>query len=240
MPKKQTIERVRRDKREGKSASTKAGEFVAKRSRRFAKVTRARSDQAGNCHWSLEGEARWREIACSQEGQRPRGNSAKAMQDLEKGEEQTKRQTVAEAFGKPSLKALNVKAARLPSKQALSRHARAAARKRSPAERSASDQERLREPAESSGALELIEGQRRKLVDTFHALHRRAAPAISRVVLGDGFRRKAFPAHRGAEALLARVGDRRLAQARLQRTRSSRPADCVDLGSLVAAVLLEG
>lgn len=28
MPKKQTIERVRRDKREGKSASTQAGEFV--------------------------------------------------------------------------------------------------------------------------------------------------------------------------------------------------------------------
>ena len=66
MPKKETIERARRDRQEGKSASTQAGEFVREEIESIHKREHgARSTKAGNCHWPFEGKAGWREIAGS-------------------------------------------------------------------------------------------------------------------------------------------------------------------------------
>jgi len=46
MPKKETIERMRRDKRAGKSASTQAGELFARRSKPFARASTVRDRQS--------------------------------------------------------------------------------------------------------------------------------------------------------------------------------------------------
>ena len=222
MPKKQTIERVRRDKREGKSASTQAGEFVREEIETIRKGEHgARSTKQAIAIGLSKARRAGVKLPVPKKGSVPEETRRKAMQDLEKGE--------SEPNAKPSRKRSQaaLKALKREGRAAASNkhsHDMPAPRHESAARRSAPrPQERLREPAESSGALELIEGQRRNLVHTFRALHRRAAPA-SRVSCSYGFRRKAFPAHRVVEALVARVGDRRLAQPPLQRTRAIRPA----------------
>ena len=98
MPKKQTLERARRDKREGKSASTQAGEFVREEIETIRKGEHGARYQAGDRHRSFEGEARWREITCSQERQGPRGNSAESDAGSEERGERAERQTITEAF----------------------------------------------------------------------------------------------------------------------------------------------
>lgn len=137
MPKKETIERARRDKRAGKSASTQAGEFVREEIEAIRKGEHgARSTKQAIAIGLSKARRAGVKLSVPQKGKVPEGTRRKAMQDLKKGE--------SDPHAKPSrkrsqatLKALRREGRAAASKQALSRHARAAARKRSPAERSA-------------------------------------------------------------------------------------------------------
>jgi hypothetical protein len=51
MPEKQTIERAKRDKQQGKSSSTQAGEFVRGGNPSYqGRQTRCSIDETGDCH----------------------------------------------------------------------------------------------------------------------------------------------------------------------------------------------
>jgi uncharacterized protein DUF6496 len=137
MPKKQTLERARRDKREGKSASTQAGEFVREEIETIRKGKHgARSTKQAIAIGLSKARRAGVKLPVPKKGRVPEQTRRKAMQDLKKGE--------SEPNAKPSrkrsqatLKALKREGRVAASKQALSRQTRAAARKRSPAERSA-------------------------------------------------------------------------------------------------------
>ena len=99
MPKKQTIERARRDRREGKSGSTQAGEFCTRRNRVHPqRRARGTFDEAGDCHWSFEGEAGWRETTRSWKRERARENSEEGEAGSQESGERWKCQAVAKAF----------------------------------------------------------------------------------------------------------------------------------------------
>jgi Family of unknown function (DUF6496) len=137
MPKKETIERARRDKREGKSAFTQAGEFVREEIEAIRQGEHgARSAKQAIAIGLSKARRAGVKLPIPKKGSVPEETRRKAVQDLEKGK--------SEPNAKPSrkrsqatLKALKREGHAAASKQALSRHARAVARKRSPAERSA-------------------------------------------------------------------------------------------------------
>ena len=137
MPKKQTIERARRDKREGKSPSTQAGEFVREEIESIREGEHgARSAKQAIAIGLSKARRAGVKLPAPKKGSVPEETRRKAMQDLKKGE--------SEPNAKPSrkrsqatLKALKREGRAAASKEALSRQARAAARKRSSAERSA-------------------------------------------------------------------------------------------------------
>ena len=60
MPLKRTIEKARRDKREGKSASTQAGEFVHEEIDKIRHGEQGALDQTSDRHRPFGGAARWR------------------------------------------------------------------------------------------------------------------------------------------------------------------------------------
>jgi len=60
MPEQATLERARRDKAEGKSPSTQAGEFVREEMHHIREgKTWGTFNKAGDCHRPLEGAPRW-------------------------------------------------------------------------------------------------------------------------------------------------------------------------------------
>jgi hypothetical protein len=153
MPERKTIERALKDKREGKAASTQAGEFVRE------EMEHVREGKHG---------ARSPEQAIAIGLSKAR----RAGVDLpppKKGtaSEETRRsaQRALEAGGKPAAKvsakrsraitsALKREGTAAASEPALARHAKAAAKKRSPSERSAAAQKAVQTkgPAERSEA----------------------------------------------------------------------------------------
>jgi hypothetical protein len=132
MPEKETLERARRDKREGKSPSTQAGEFVreeiehiregkhgARSTKQAIAIGLSKARRAGV---DLEPPATGSERVRKQ-----------ASRDLQKAgkKKSTKR-------SRATLRALKREGGSAASKEALSRQARVAARKRSAAARSRS------------------------------------------------------------------------------------------------------
>ncbi|HEY5954214.1 MAG TPA: DUF6496 domain-containing protein [Terrimicrobiaceae bacterium] len=138
MPKKQTIERARRDRREGKSASTQAGEFVREEIEEIRKGEHgARSTKQAIAIGLSKARRAGVKLPAPAKGRVPEATRRKAKQDLKKAE----RGGAAKPSRKRSqaaLKALRREGRAAASKKALSRQARSAARKRSPAQRSAS------------------------------------------------------------------------------------------------------
>jgi hypothetical protein len=135
MPEKETLERARRDKRQGKAPSTQAGEFVRE------EIHHVREGKHG---------ARSTKQAIAIGLSKARRSGVKLgvpKRASKKTRESAKRAAAAgkRAPGKrPSAKrsravrgALKREGRKAASKRALSRHARASARKRSPAKRSA-------------------------------------------------------------------------------------------------------
>jgi len=136
MPDKATIERARRDKQEGKSASTQAGEFVHKEIDNI----RAGKHGARNTKQAIAiglSEARRAGVNVKQpkKGTVSEKTRENAKRDTAKGKRHT---PVNKSRSKARTKALKKESTEAASPAALSQHARAAAGKRSAADRSRS------------------------------------------------------------------------------------------------------
>jgi hypothetical protein len=136
MPKKQTIERARRDEREGKSASTQAGEFVREEidEIRAGKHGARSTKQAIAIGLSKARRAGVR-LAPPKSGKTSVATQQKAKRDLEKADSGKK---PSAKRSQATLKALRRESGAAASPAALSQHAHTAARERSASERSAS------------------------------------------------------------------------------------------------------
>jgi hypothetical protein len=136
MPEKETLERAKQDAREGKAPSTQAGEFVREEIDhvREGKHGARSAKQAIAIGLSKARRAGVKLPAPKQASQQTRKQAAR---DTRKGESAGKRKTSA-TRSRATSRALKREGTSAASKIALSRHARSAAAKRSPAARSRS------------------------------------------------------------------------------------------------------
>src|ERR1700693_3571345 len=136
MPKKQTIERARRDAREGKSASTQAGEFVREEIEEIrAGKHGARSTKQAIAIGLSKARRAGVKLAPPKPGKTSEATRQKAQRDLEKADSGKK---PSAKRSQATLEALQRESGAAASPEALSRQTHTAARKRSAAERSAS------------------------------------------------------------------------------------------------------
>jgi hypothetical protein len=134
MPDKATIARAKKDKQEGKSASTQAGEFVK------SEIDKVRSSKHGvrNTRQAIAiglSEARRAGVDLPQpkKGTVSEKTRANARRDSEKGQRQ---EPVSKTRSQARVKALKKEGTKAASPTALSKQARSAAAKRSPSDRS--------------------------------------------------------------------------------------------------------
>jgi len=133
MPERQTIERARRDKREGKSASTQAGEFVREEMDHIRDGKHgARSAKQAIAIGLSKARRAGVKLAPSEDS--PPDVKRKAKRDLEKGAEHD---TPSPTRSRATRKALEKEGTRAASRTALARQAKKAASKRTAGERSA-------------------------------------------------------------------------------------------------------
>jgi hypothetical protein len=134
MPKRETIERARRDAREGKSPSTQAGEFVKEEIDAIRRGEHgARSAKQAVAIGLSKARRAGVDLPPPKKAEVSEQTRRKAIQDSRKGHGEGGRPKRSRA----TLKALRREGTSAASHEALSRHARSAAAKRSPAERSA-------------------------------------------------------------------------------------------------------
>ncbi len=136
MPEKETLERARRDKREGKSASTQAGEFV----REEIEHVREGKHGARSTKQAIAiglSKARRAGVDLPPSKTSSKATKEQAERDLEKGSKGgTKRKSAKRS--RATRKALKREGHSAASKRALSKQARSAAKRRSAADRSRS------------------------------------------------------------------------------------------------------
>ena len=137
MPEKETIERARKDKREGKAPSTQAGEFVREEIEHVREGKHgARSTKQAIAIGLSKARRAGVKLPPPAKGSVPAETREKAKRDLEKARRGGAKKP-SRKRSQATLKALQREGRAAASKEALSKQARAAARKRSPAERSA-------------------------------------------------------------------------------------------------------
>ena len=154
MPERKTIERARRDKREGKAPTTQAGEFVREEIEHIRKgMHGARSAAQAIAIGLSKARRAGVDLPPPEKGAASEKTRRSAQRALEAGKQ--------EPNAKPSPKrsraittALQREGQAAASETALARHAKAAARERSASERSAAAQKAVRTkgPAERSEA----------------------------------------------------------------------------------------
>jgi hypothetical protein len=157
MPDKETIDRARRDKSEGKAPSTQAGEFVREEMDHIREGKHgARSAKQAIAIGLSKARRAGVDLPPPEKGKAPASTRLAAQRDRARGQGAT-----AGAAAKPSARRSRATTAALKREEsaaasplALSRHATAAAGKRTAAERSASAQKAVRTkgPAERSAA----------------------------------------------------------------------------------------
>jgi hypothetical protein len=131
MPQKRTIERARRDKRQGKSASTQAGEFVKEE---IDKIRQGAHGARSAKQAIAIGLSEARRAGVPLPPPEGRGDlSRKAQRDLQAGKRGSR---PSPKRSRARLKALQKEGRSAASHTALSRQARQAARKRGAADRS--------------------------------------------------------------------------------------------------------
>ena len=136
MPSQETLERAAKDKAEGKSPSTQAGEFVHEEIEHIRSGKHgARSTKQAIAIGLSKARRAGVELSPPEKGQASERTRQQAARDVRKG--QSRRKTSAKR-SRASSAALKKEGHSAASKQALSRHAHAAARKRSAAARSRS------------------------------------------------------------------------------------------------------
>jgi hypothetical protein len=154
MPDPKAVERARRDKREGKSASTQAGEFIREEMHHIREGKHgARSARQAIAIGLSEARRAGVDLPPPRRGKTSEKTRKSAERAYEAGQgmrKTTKRPNVARAMEK----VLKEEPRSAASHTALSRQAHAAARKRDPAERSAAAKKaaRTKGPAERSEA----------------------------------------------------------------------------------------
>src|ERR1044071_9670254 len=132
MPEKETLERARKDKREGKAPSTQAGEFVREEIEHIREGKHgARSTKQAIAIVLSKARRAGAELPPSESSSEETKEQAK--RDLRKGKSGKKPSTKRSRATRKALKKEGRSAA---SKEALSRQARTAAKKRSKASRS--------------------------------------------------------------------------------------------------------
>ncbi len=157
MPLQKALERAREDKREGKSASTQAGEFVREEIDNVrAGKSGARSVKQAIAIGLSEARRAGVDLPPPRKGAAPAATRAKAIKDLEAGEEDPGRKPSPKRSAATS-KALKREGNAAITEQALSQQARSAAAKRTPAQRSAA----ARKAAATKGPEERSEAARK-------------------------------------------------------------------------------
>jgi len=150
MPERETIERARKDKREGKSASTQAGEFVREEIEhiREGKHGARSTKQAIAIGLSKARRAGVRLRAPKKNGASSR-TRRQAKRDLRKGRTSAHKRP-SRTRSRAMSKALRREGHSAASKRALSRQAHSAARRRTHAQKSASARKAARTRARNS------------------------------------------------------------------------------------------
>src|SRR5437879_11986974 len=129
MPEKETIERVRRDRRQGKAPSTQAGEFV----REEIEHVREGKHGARSTKQAIAiglSKARRAGVKLKPPKKGSKKTRKQAARDLKKGKKKTAKKSAKRS--RSTLRALKREGHGAASKRALSRQARKAAKKRSP------------------------------------------------------------------------------------------------------------
>jgi hypothetical protein len=136
MPERKTLQRAQKDKREGKAASTQAGEFVREEMDHIREGKHgARSAKQAIAIGLSKARRAGVKLAPPRSGSTSAETRRKAAQDSAKGARPKK--AVSRKRSRATEKALQREPHAAASHTALSRQAKAAARKRTPAERSA-------------------------------------------------------------------------------------------------------
>lgn len=150
MPAKKAIERAKKDKREGKSASTQAGEFVREEIDHIREGKHgARSTKQAIAIGLSEARRAGVDLPPPKTGKASSKTVKRAKRDLAAGKKGTTRRPSAKR-ARATKKALKREGHAAASKQALSKHARKAARKRTAGQRSAA----AKKAARTKGAKE--------------------------------------------------------------------------------------
>jgi hypothetical protein len=143
MPEKGTRKRAQAAKRAGKSASTQAGEFVHEEIRHVRQGKHgARSTEQAIAIGLSKARRSGVKVRPPEEGQASAATREQARRDLARGRKRSSQKSSGRARG--AKKALRGEGRKAASKSALSRHARAAARRRTASERSATAREGAR------------------------------------------------------------------------------------------------
>jgi hypothetical protein len=138
MPEKKTLERAKEDKREGKSASTQAGQFVREEIEHVREGKHgARSTEQAIAIGLSKARRAGVKLPPPKKGRTSASTRRQAERDVRKGTSAAKRKP-STTRSRATLGALKREGHTVASKEALSRHARSAAASRTKAERSRS------------------------------------------------------------------------------------------------------
>ena len=150
MPNKATIEAAKRDRAAGKSASTQAGEFVKEEMDKIRKgKTGARNTKQAIAIGLSEARRAGVALKPPAKGKAPEKTRRSAERELEKGQ---RHEPIDPARSRAREKVQQKEPRTAATPQALSRHARAAAQERTPAERSVSARKAARTKKNSRGS----------------------------------------------------------------------------------------
>lgn len=137
MPEKKTVERARAAKREGKSASTQAGEFVREEIHHIREGKHGASSPEQAIAIGLSKARRAGvDLEAPEKGEASEETRERAKRDMKKGDQPRRKPSAKRS--RASTRRLKRRSRTSASKSALSSHAKKAARKRSASERSAS------------------------------------------------------------------------------------------------------
>jgi hypothetical protein len=149
MPEKETIERARKDQREGKSASTQAGEFVREEIHHVREGKHgARSAKQAIAIGLAKARRAGVKLAAPKKGQASAETRRQAEHDIEKG--RSGKKSVSRTRSRATHEALEHEGHSAASPKALSQQAHKAAAKRTASDRSAA----ARKAARTKGAAE--------------------------------------------------------------------------------------
>jgi len=153
MPEKKTIERAERDKREGKAPTTQAGEFVREEIEHIREGRHgARSPEQAIAIGLSKARRAGVDLPVPKKGTVSEKTRRSAQQALEAGDKPAAK--VSRKRSRATIGALQHESQAAASRPALARHAKAASKERTAAERSAAARKavRTKSPAERSHA----------------------------------------------------------------------------------------